>query len=125
MFPFELYAAHITTIIHTTSNLMIHILLINCPNEKMKNLFINFLQLCTQIIYIYIRQNVNAFQKKIFEFCYWIIFQWPFFGKNFVGSTRINKIYFSYLNRYIIPKPYLNLYYTKFLPIYHNFTNNF
>jgi hypothetical protein len=42
------------------------------------------------------------FQKKKLEFYYWIIFQWPFFGEKksntwIVGSTRINKIYLSYV----------------------------
>jgi len=40
-------------------------------------------------------------QKKK-DFFNWIILQWPLFGKRtsntwFVGSTRINKIYLSYL----------------------------
>jgi len=96
--------------LHTTSNLMIHILLIIFSNEKMKNLFINFLQQFTQIviIIIIICKNMNSFQNKTFEFCYWIIFQRPLFGKKisntwfvngktFVGNTRINKIYISYL----------------------------
>jgi hypothetical protein len=58
-------------------------------------------------IHIYVKMWIH-FKRKTFEFFYSIIFQWPFFGKKnwntwfedgktFVGSTRINKIYFSYI----------------------------
>ncbi len=41
------FRPYLISTLHTISNLMIHILLINCPNEKMKSLFTNFFQQCT------------------------------------------------------------------------------
>jgi len=55
----------------------------------------------------YIILKKNHF-KRIFEFCYWIAFQWPFIEiinpntwfvnvKIFLTYTKNNKIYLSYL----------------------------
>jgi len=68
---------------------------------------LNFNNVHTQI-YNLKKKNSNHFERKLLEFCYWITFQWPFFGKNnlntwfvngktFVANTWINKIHFSYL----------------------------
>jgi hypothetical protein len=60
---FILFTQYFISTLHETSNLIIHILLIICPNEKNENLFISFLQQCTQL-YFFLKCKFSFLKKK-------------------------------------------------------------